>query len=125
LWVEGERPSSRLPLRSSGKRDRVKRLLWVGRAGATVDGGGSAGADAGGWLCSCCGWLPAGSATKTAREGGAEVAGTVRERDGVLKSMTDKGRMIAENRVFAVHTPHPRQGPGLNTSAPWTKTNHA
>lgn len=48
---EGERPSSRLPFLSNGKRDRVKRRLWifglgvaaVVKAGAGVGVGATAG----------------------------------------------------------------------------------
>jgi hypothetical protein len=49
-WAEGERVSSRLPFRSSGKREKVRRRAWCGlaaAAAAAVEAGAAAGASAG------------------------------------------------------------------------------
>lgn len=121
---EGKRASSRLPFRSSGKREKVRRRAWTlvrAGAGGVVDGAGSA-CETMLSVCSCSstrarcwtrgpvllGWSPS---RKTARgaEGVEEIGtATVRGTNGVVKGIAVKGRMITENSL----RPHERQHVG-------------
>jgi hypothetical protein len=110
-WAEVVRVSSRLPFRSRGKRVKVRRLLLLraeGAGGAVVEGGllvteASDTADRASrsnrsWGSSMSGPVVVGSPVWEEAEEESEAAETVRGRNGVVKGIAVRGRMVAESR---------------------------
>lgn len=110
-WVEGARVSSRLPFRRRGKRVKVRRLLLLRAegAGGAFDDLGLVVAEASDTAASASrsnrsrgssglGPVSVGSPECEELEEESEAAETVRGRNGVVKGIAVRGRMVAESR---------------------------
>lgn len=110
-WAEVARVSSRLPFRRSGKRVKVRRLLLLRAegAGGAVEGLGLLVAEASDTAASASRSnrssgssifepVSVGSPVWEEFEEESEAAETVRGRNGVVKGIAVRGRMVAESR---------------------------
>lgn len=100
-WAVVALVSSRLPFRRSGKRLKVRRRLLVRVAGAGVvvaTASDTASRSNRSWGSSLSGPMSGVSPEEEEAEEESEAAETVRGRNGVVKGIAVRGRMVAESR---------------------------